>query len=171
MSDWWDASDADSMRDTSNHPGQECLPKCHSTCCSLIHGMQECFKARAEPDGQDFPSPCTRLVLRRQQTPAIRKDKMETLRGRRHEEKQDGIFSMPGKGEQVLLLWGRLLLAGALDAGHNAEPHTWPPLGSWASTEPPPRSILSPGSTNSRPLQDTEIKRPLSILHLLSRQW
>ena len=78
--------------------------KCHSTCCYQIRGMQKCFKARDEPDGHDVPSPCTWLVLRRQQTPAISKDKMETLRGRRPEERQNGIFSMPGEGEQVLLL-------------------------------------------------------------------
>lgn len=72
-----------------------------------------------------FPSPCTWLVLgRRQRAPAIGKDKMETLRGRQHEEKQDGTFSMPGEGEQVLLLLRAAAAGGALAEGHIAEPHT-----------------------------------------------
>lgn len=62
--------------------------------------------------------------------PAIGKDKMETLGGRQHEEKQDGTFSMPGEGEQVLLLLRAAAAGRALAEGHTAEPHTCWPLGS-----------------------------------------
>lgn len=131
MDERCDVRDADSVCDTSTHPGQECLPQCYSTCCYLIPGMQECVRERDETDGRGFPSPCTWLVRgRRQQAPAIGKDKMETLRGRQHEEKQDGIFSMPGEGEQVLLLLRAAAAGGALAEGHTAEPHTCWPLGS-----------------------------------------
>lgn len=75
--------------------------------------MQERVRERDEADGYGFSSPCTWLVLkRRQRAPVIGRDKMETLRSSQHEEKKDGTFSMPGEGEQVLLLRGRLLLPG-----------------------------------------------------------